>query len=68
MALITLALTVVGLAFTFEATRYGKQSLELAEWTALKDYTEKCEEAKLSRMRSELFRSGSHLGLDLDRK
>ena len=44
IALITLAVTVVTLLPSFWGATYAKEALELARWTARKDYIEACQE------------------------
>ena len=44
ITLITLTLTTVTLLPSFWGAKYGKDALELARWTARKDYIEACQE------------------------
>ena len=44
IGLLTLVVTIVSLLPSFAGGRYGKKTLELALWTAQKDYIEACQE------------------------
>ena len=50
IGLLTLIVTIVSLLPSFAGGRYGKETLELALWTARKDYVEACQ--TVSRLRS----------------
>ena len=43
IGILTLIVTVVSLLPSFAGGRYGKETLELALWTARKDYVEACQ-------------------------
>ena len=49
IGLLTLIVTIVSLMPSFAGGRYGKETLELALWTARKDYVEACQ--TVSRLR-----------------
>ena len=49
IALITLIITVVSLLPSFRGAEYAKDALELARWTARKDYIEACHEVSDSK-------------------
>lgn len=52
ISLITLAVTLVTLLPSFWGAEYGKEALELARWTARKDYIEACQEVSNSNLAS----------------
>ena len=60
IALITLTVTTVTLLPSFWGAKYGKDALELARWTARKDYIEACQEVSDSNPGS---RSGTYPSL-----
>lgn len=43
IGILTLIVTIISLLPSFAGGRYGKESLELALWTARKDYVEACQ-------------------------
>ena len=49
IGLLTLIVTIISLLPSFAGGRYGKEALELALWTARKDYVEACQ--TVSRLR-----------------
>ena len=49
IGILTLVVTIVSLLPSFAGDRYGKEALELALWTARKDYVEACQ--TVSRLR-----------------
>lgn len=49
IALITLIITIVSLSPSFRGVEYAKEALELARWTAWKDYIEACHEVSDSK-------------------
>ena len=52
IALITLTVTAITLLPSFWGAKYGKEALELARWTARKDYIEVCQEVSDSNLGS----------------
>ena len=52
IALITLTVTAITLLPSFWGAKYGKEALELARWTAWKDYIEVCQEVSDSNLGS----------------
>ena len=46
IALITLIITIVSLSPSFRGAEYAEEALELARWTARKDYIEACHEVR----------------------
>ena len=63
IALITLTVTTVTLLPSFWGAKYGKDALELARWTARKDYIEACQEVNDSNPGSGLSISPSLIPL-----
>ena len=53
IALITLIVTAVTLLPAFWGAKYAKEALELARWTARKDYIEACQEVSDSNLCSD---------------
>ena len=54
IGLLTLIVTIVSLLPSFAGGRYGKEALELALWTARKDYVEACQTVSRLRGRGRL--------------
>ena len=52
LALITLTVTTVTLLPSFWGAKYGREAIELARWTARKDYIEACQEVSDSNLSS----------------
>ena len=52
IALITLTVTTITLLPSFWGAKYGREALELARWTAWKDYIEACQKVSDSNLGS----------------